>query len=129
MIQVKTYTADNGSALRAVGAHAHYNKVRARRLRNTPLDRAYVRFFNLTDDSWLSFVEGPFFARGLKSPFVLTAVCCCRTLCCGNGNFGISWHWWSVMKENVQSVKSRFILWNHFHYDIFWLLVNALITN
>lgn len=33
--QVKTYTADNGAALRPLGAHAHYNKVRARRLRAT----------------------------------------------------------------------------------------------
>lgn len=28
--QVKTYTADNGTAHRPLGAHAHYNKVRAR---------------------------------------------------------------------------------------------------
>lgn len=28
--QVKTYTADNGAAHRPLGAHAHYNKVRAR---------------------------------------------------------------------------------------------------
>lgn len=29
--QVKTYTADNGTAHRPAGPHAHYNKVRARR--------------------------------------------------------------------------------------------------